>query len=186
MTLYVTSRLLTPEELVEFRKKEIGRLAAGLNTVAIMGLTTNTKIRFLSTKRFTYNVDLGGGQYWTETASSKPAPQGRTIPVLWGVDSTYAYVFSATKELRIPIFFEIGIEPRTLDYCMPGPYNAIYFDGRYVDALLDAFHYVDISLSDFCKAQSFIDRLFNGIGPKYGSAKNVEIRAKVKKILSGA
>lgn len=175
MTKYIWARPLTPEEDNKFRKSDLGRKAASLGPMAIMGPADHPYIKDLNIEIKLHKVHLGGGQFIYDGPSIPPATEGRTIPVVWTIDSAYGYLLAGANSLDIQVLY---------DPIFPQHHNPLYFERIYVDAFIESFNYADWALGEWFKNRSFLGRWFGDMVPEKDSNEAKAIRRNVIAIMS--
>lgn len=143
-----------------------------------MGPSDLPRIEYLSFKgRVPKKIYLGDGIVIDDCSPPTVAKGGKTVPVLWGIDTPYIYMHWAANRLGIPVFHEPSNPLRN---------EPLYFESRYADAFLEAFSFADRKLRDEYYNRSFLSRFFGGVEIAFDSKEAQAIKDGVYSILSKA
>ena len=167
------ARPLTPGEESYLRKHE-GKAITFSGPLSIIGRSDHMYVRSTGHSDLAklYRVDLGYGQYITETIGRYgPAEGGTTVPIVWSTEQPIRYLLYVAEELGIPYFYSYGL---------------VYFQNKFESAFAKCVGYVDRTLLDYENKRSLLDRWFFPSQNGWDSAEAQAIREEVRRILTTA
>lgn len=165
------ARPLTPGEESYLRKHE-GKAITFSGPLSIIGTSDHMFVRSTvhSDLAKLYRVDLGSGQYITETIGCGPAEGGTTVPIVWSSKEPISYLLYVAKELGIPYFYN---------------FELVYFQNKFESAFAECVGYVDRTLLCYENKRSLLDSWFGPICKnKWDSAEAKAILNELRRILT--
>ena len=175
MNRSIMVRPLTPDEIKEFRKSELGQKAGSLKAISIVGLSDSSELKYLKVESKVRWVDLGGGQGIYDGPPPTPATPGKTATVVWSIDGAYRILLREAEKLDIPVFY-------TPSY--PQYYFPLYFESVYTDAFLAGFSFADRKLNEWYHNRFFLTRWFGSVEIDPNSQESKLIHEEVRRLLS--
>jgi hypothetical protein len=176
----VRGRRLWEEEIQEKQRQLFGdsldKFKALGQSVAIVGLATDRRVKFLDLKIDTHRVWLDGGQFIDEAfGGEKLASGGRQVEIR-SVELSFIYAIAEACRYGIEFVHLGNRHPCYLDpYCMKA---------SLADAFMDALSEVDATIQKWEEKRSMFSRWFGSIYPTEESDAYVfeEIKARLSQI----